>query len=139
MAKSKRGRRDIRNIANHKLPTDHLPKTSNIPYGIKNYEDRRQYHPDSFYKTPTTLTETLKFRVPTYTPAQNVNLLKKSKYTPFKTFSPTNEIAFGTPEKTLICIRRNIRKQVLHALNKTGKTGQRRPKWNYNSKISCRR
>ena len=47
-------------------------------------------------------------------------------------------ITFQAPQKVAICIRRKIRKEVLFATNKGGKVGQRRPKRNSYSSISCR-
>lgn len=47
------------------------------------------------------------------------------------------QIAFKAPAATLVCVRRNTRKQVLHALNQTGKAGQRAPKRTQWSNIKC--
>jgi hypothetical protein len=47
--------------------------------------------------------------------------------------------AFRVPEEVAVCVRRKIRKEVLHAIRKAGKVGQRRPKRNFTSQISCRR
>jgi hypothetical protein len=47
--------------------------------------------------------------------------------------------AFSLPTKTPICLRRQKRRQVLFALNKTGKGKTRKkPKFNNFSKISCK-
>lgn len=46
--------------------------------------------------------------------------------------------AFHLPRTTAICVRRAIRKQVIHALGVAG-SKVRRPKRNQYSKISCRR
>lgn len=50
-------------------------------------------------------------------------------------------ISFGVPKQTLICVRRSQRREVLHALKKTGGRGgrQRRPRRSLFSSISCRR
>ncbi len=47
-------------------------------------------------------------------------------------------LGFKTPNRVAICIRRNIRKQVLHAKKQTGKAGQSKPHYNYYSSISCK-
>ena len=39
--------------------------------------------------------------------------------------------------KSLICAKRRSRKEVLHAFNKTGKSGQKRPIRNQNRNIKC--
>lgn len=48
-------------------------------------------------------------------------------------------IAFKAPERVLVCIRRQRRKEVLHAKGKAGKVGQRKPRRSAASSISCRR
>ena len=47
-------------------------------------------------------------------------------------------IAFADPKRIALCIRRQKRKEVLHALNKTGKIGQKKPQRNEYSSISCK-
>lgn len=37
----------------------------------------------------------------------------------------------------LICAKRKIRSQIMHAINKAGKTGQKKPRFNSTSNISC--
>lgn len=46
--------------------------------------------------------------------------------------------AFALPRSTVICVRRAIRKQVIHAAGVAGKK-VRRPKRNQFSRVSCRR
>lgn len=47
-------------------------------------------------------------------------------------------LAFNVPRRIEMCIRRAVRARVLHARRKTGKVGQRRPRRNFWSAISCR-
>lgn len=44
---------------------------------------------------------------------------------------------FALPKETLVCVRRKMRKEVLHALNKAGKGGQRRQKRTEHSNTKC--
>lgn len=54
----------------------------------------------------------------------------------FKLLSPT--IRFDNPSATVTCIRRQRRKEVIHALGVAGsKTAK--PKWTSDSKVSCKR
>lgn len=53
------------------------------------------------------------------------------------TFSPV--VAFQTPSRVNICIRRQRRKEVLHAKRFYGRAKLRRPTRNAYSSISCRR
>lgn len=46
-------------------------------------------------------------------------------------------LEFTRPERVVLCVRRSIRKQVLHAFRKAGKAGQKRPRRTPNSLISC--
>lgn len=63
----------------------------------------------------------------------NTSLLdRKNKFTEFKS------VNFITREH-VTCARRNIRKQVLHAFGKTGKSGQKKPKFNEQSSINCKK
>lgn len=39
---------------------------------------------------------------------------------------------------TMVCVRRSQRREVLHALGKTGQGGQKSPKYNWQSKIHCK-
>lgn len=38
------------------------------------------------------------------------------------------QLSFSAPAETVVCVRRSRRKEVLHALKKTGKRGQRKPR-----------
>lgn len=48
-------------------------------------------------------------------------------------------VAFQAPSKVHLCVRRGVRREVMFANGKTGKGGQRRPRYNVHSKISCKR
>lgn len=87
-------------------------------------EDRRTYHPLGFFR-PARTTE----GVP------SGPLKVKSK--PFRRSLPFG-LQFGVPDKTIVCVRRKRRKEVLHALRKTGGgAGRRKPKRNWLSSVSC--
>lgn len=52
--------------------------------------------------------------------------------------SVRSAISFSLPPALKVCARRQERKEVLHALNKTGKAGnQKRPRFTDNSLITC--
>lgn len=45
-----------------------------------------------------------------------------------------------SPEReTMVCVNRQQRREVLHALRKTGKSGQKSPEYNWKSKIHCKK
>jgi len=47
------------------------------------------------------------------------------------------DVVMQSPLKPLICAKRQIRKEVLHAFKKTGKSGQKRPRYTEHSDIHC--
>lgn len=60
---------------------------------------------------------------------------------PWMSIDPRNLIRINPERRLVHCIRRAIRKQVLHATNKTGagKDKQKTPVWNLMSHFSCKR
>lgn len=96
-------------------------------------EDRRLWSPETrLLPTQKGLQRRTGLRtvsgVPTY----------RLKAKPSPRLSVPRGIAFGEPNRLVLCIRRKQRKEVLHALRKTGKGVKRRnPKRNYWSSISC--
>lgn len=69
---------------------------------------------------------------PTSSELNTSSLDRKNKFTEFKS------VNFITREH-VTCARRNIRKQVLHAFGKSGKSGQKKPKFNDQSSINCKK
>lgn len=131
MARNKnRSRRDIPNIANRRLPSISFSQPLLPSPGLSLYEDRRRYHPEG-YTRPAKL-----FNGSSHTLTAIPQ--KKYRYKALKTLVPET-IAFSAPKETLVCVRRKIRREVMFARKKTGKSGQRRPRYNYLSSISCRR
>lgn len=47
-------------------------------------------------------------------------------------------LTFESPKTAMVCVRRQERRQVLHAFKKTGRGGGRKPRWNFNSNIRCK-
>jgi len=91
-----------------------------VPYPLPTTYDRRTFHPLGKLRPAAT------------------SLGKRHQLKTLKKPAPLSKIGFANPRHVLVCIRRNQRKQVLHAINKTGKAGQRRPRRNEYSEISCR-
>lgn len=85
-------------------------------------EDNRRYHPEG--KARPRLTKSgQKAQV-----RSNLSNLLQTQ----------TSMVFQAPPEVLTCVRRNARKEVMHALNKAGKTGQKKPKRNFWSSISCK-
>lgn len=87
-------------------------------------EDRRTFHPDRL--------------APSRTPRQVARLLMIVPKAGRSTRLSREVYSFKIPKTTAVCVRREIRKQVIHAKGRAG-TKVRRPRRNAFSSISCRR
>lgn len=138
--RSKRGRGNYP-TANPRLPLSQTPPLATMRArqislfpDLTEIEDRRRWHPLGAHAPAAGLSKPrhrLKMSEP-LPPNRDPfgDTLRK------RGSSPT--IAFSVPTPVAICVRRKQRKEVLHALKKTGKTGQKRPRRSYYSSISCR-
>lgn len=88
-------------------------------------EDRRTYTPAGRSARP---------------PASSRRHLAKTKPTKLTAFAQQAIQTFAHPKSVLICLRRKMREEVLHALGKSGKGSrfQKKPKYNQHSNIRCR-
>jgi len=111
--------------ANRRLPTLSPSRQWDLEDYLLSTEDRRTYHPDGPVRAPRSL-NSFHTNFQAATPSRNQN--------PWDV--PTG-IQFEDPSRVLICIRRQKRKEVLHALKKTGRTGQNRPRRNHYSEVLC--
>lgn len=137
MGRNNRKRRDTSAISNHRLPS-FVPSRSvfsDSMSDLSEIEDRRRWHPEGefspargYSKLSTTLTRS--------TP--NVNRPNPRPKSARLFISDLKE-TFTEPKRVAICVRRQIRKEVLHALRQTGGTGQNRPTYNANSMVSCQK
>lgn len=95
-------------------------------------QDDRYYNPTKIMGLPEPITITSKpARI--YAPSTNRNSPQ-----PSSRFSntPLGQLAFVSPKRVLTCIRRAVRKQIMHA---TGAAGGKvkKPKYNRESQIKC--
>ena len=143
-----RRRRDISTISNDSLPTP-----TSRPYDrpsirprnlLRELEDRRTWHPEGprrparGFKSSRhrlALTQQTTRRSPS---AKGRGMAALPSFQPKLYGSPLTKIGFVEPQQVAICVRRKQREEVLHALKKTGKSGQKRPKRSYYSSISCK-
>jgi hypothetical protein len=122
-----RGRVILNPNSNRRLP---LGRVTRSPSYLRRLEDRRTFHPDTYRPIAST--------------RQGHRLIVRDKvYSKQKTnrVIPSHTkatIAFAQPKRVALCIRRQQRKEVLHAIRKAGKTGQKRPRRNESSTISCK-
>ena len=97
-------------------------------------EDQRRYHPYETTRQYSTISgrHIRPYAVVAFSTrkpvARSSNALKESY-----------KVNFYLPSSAVLCARRKIRREVLFANNKTGKVGQRPPRYNHNSTINCTR
>lgn len=90
-------------------------------------EDRRSYHPLDQFRP---VMNTIGGRAGPVTVAKPLKNKSRAML--------AHGLAFSAPKNTLICVRRNQRKEVLHALKKTGRgKGGGRKRFTPYSKIGC--
>lgn len=137
----KRNRRDTHVIATRSVPVlNNINRNFSSPYDptdlLRQFEDRRTWTPE-VVRPIGSLRARPRLRVVENDPNVNVGRARSGFV---NTYDPVpTKVGFDRPDDVLVCIRRTIRKHVLHALGKTGKSGQKKPKFNELSKISCRR
>lgn len=150
-------RRETNEFPNRRLPPDPISvlRFRQFAGQLSAREDRRTWHPEGPFRSAASLSSTrhrLKViqhpavrRTPYRSPLATLRHLRSlvspghlvgTALSPIT--KPISErVAFVDPRRVITCIRRRIREEVLHALRKTGKTGQRRPKWTEYSHVSC--
>lgn len=96
---------------------------------LRPIEDRRDFHPDYDHRAPKSYPSyRTHVRVKSYQP---VNLSSDTyQAVPWRT-------EFVKPQEVITCVKRKIRREVLHALLVAGKRGLGRPHYNLFSKVSC--
>lgn len=124
-SRSPRHRRTTLRSANHRLP---MPSFPDIPLRLSEIADFRSLR-SVLPPTPFTTTRKVARLVPT------TRTVSHKKARAAKT--PFSAVAFEQPHNTLVCIRRSRRKEILHALKKTGRKGQKRPRRSAFSDIHC--
>lgn len=114
------------------LPTQYATYTPNRAYTIEQLRDligyNRTYEISPYTRTRPTVLRRVK--------SQLAKTQKKSTFP--KTYGVATPRLTQQETKVLdVCESRRERTQVLHALNKSGKVGQRRPIWTKKSKVRC--
>lgn len=122
-----RQRRDVPTIANPILSRLPLPQWYPRPISnLRVIEDRRTFHPDFVPRTFS--------RSPAKIQVRNAPRNQKIQTPP----TPRPHYSFNAPDRVLVCVRRQRRKEVLFAKRHAGKSGQRKPRFNQFSNISCK-
>lgn len=53
--------------------------------------------------------------------------------------APTSKVGFDEVKSVNVCERRKSRRQAMFAKKKAGRGGQRKPRWNLDSYVQCKR
>lgn len=142
MARSKNrstrsARRDTNDIANRRLPRQEYTfnyepiRTFRKNRSFSDVEDQRRFHPDNAARSPRGIRgQSVQIRTAPLRRGQSVGPSGKIR----KTYT----LAFGQPEAVTTCVRRQTRKEVINALRKNGKRGQRAPRHTWRSKVRCK-
>lgn len=139
MARSKNKRRDTTDIARE---LDSLPNDLDGSFldGLSIYEDRRQWHPEGIYAPARGFSKT-RHRLRELAPKHKRDRKRAHSLEDLRSRleGPYARLAFQAPDSTLICVRRQQRREVIHAKKKAGRGGQKKPRFTEYSNISCRR
>lgn len=102
-----------------------VPRLS--PTSLRELEDRRLFSPDKSVRGPASIRRQQ---------ARLTQPVRRAK-NPHRP-SPLHALpAFHMPERVALCVRRKIRKEVLHAFKVAGKSGLKKPRRNFWSKVKC--
>lgn len=138
MSKKSNGRRDVLTlysqppIANHRLPEPfRLPSVSykTNQFALSLIEDRRQHEPG---RSP------LRRDVRQFAVGRPARLALVEKPTQRQPSYTKALVAFAEPNKLPLCVRRGVRKEVLHAKGVAGSRNLNKPTRNQWSDVSCR-
>lgn len=95
---------------------------------LNQIEDRRFFNPAPYVAKTLSYQHQLKV-------AEEWGKMRRSQRLTY----PSNSVAFQQPNRIILCIRRNIRREVLHAKRYTarGRSFYKRPSRNYFSSVRC--
>lgn len=105
-----------------------LPRPLRV--SLSQVEDRRAFHPLSSWRPARLLSGH---------PAPPVVPKSAPPGRSFRGRFPFHGLRFAVPERVVICVRRHERREVMFAKKRAGKRGQRKPRRNWYSAISCKR
>lgn len=150
----RRLRRDVNNITRRRLPRPPLKGlifgllgelAKNRPpslfeeggiEGVGNHEDRRLFHPLG-ETAPAVATDRRRMSyalVPNRSPSKDGSGQSVWK----ENWKSGGAVAFAVPSRTVICLRRSARREVMHANGYAGSAGMRPARFNWMSQVSCR-
>lgn len=141
MSRSSRSRRrDTFDIANEvAFARPSLVRSPVKSEVLREYEDRRYWDPEG-KAAPAHSFNKPRHRLTLVRQAPRRSVLPQGRYSQdfAQNVGLASAVAFREPSRVLICVRRQRRREVLHAFRRVGHGSGGRPRFNYYSKISCR-
>lgn len=129
MSRRSRNRSRPRDVVNHITNSLRVAPTNFSHFyrpqrqALRLYEDRRTWYPEAIRPARS-------FQGPTRLQIKPVSRARHLAY-------PPQAVSFVAPRRVLVCVRRQIRREVLHAFRKTGRSGQRSPRLTQWSGVHC--
>lgn len=154
MSKRSGKRRVTNSNANRRLPLSGDDRYELSPYdrsrqmsfdfgsALRALEDRRTWHPEGPDRPFRSYKSSLHRLVvgPVSPPRRRASRLSRTRDFQREAFSTVPaRIGFERPRSVAVCVRRQQRKEVMFATRKAGRSGQKKPRWNHASRISCAR
>lgn len=103
---------------------------------LSHVSDRRRFNFDVAYPTLNVWGSRNRFTIPTFVQSQRPTGRERfNARSPFRTLS--HRVVISRPDNVLVCIRRNRRREVIHAKGIAG-SRVRKPKANAFTKFKCR-
>lgn len=124
MAKGKRGTTSTRDPLGSLTVTLRSSPRASLPIGV---DDRRTFDFDQVSRPARLFTGSTATTTATAVPKKTEGARSRVPY----------QIAFTAPKQTLVCVRRQRRKEVLFAKKKGGKRGQKKPRRSAYSNVRC--
>lgn len=144
-SKNQYKKRDANDISNRRLRSYENKTNTKIRDILRSrrdpltlFEDRRQYYPERYTEPARSFTSTrhrLQIRSKVYPSKEQAHYQSPTSYV--HAYLPA-QIGFARPNEVLICVRRKIRREVMFAKRKAGRSGgQNKRKLNEYSMIRC--
>lgn len=125
--------RETGDFTSRRLPRDDLldslvlwrpsPAPTYLPENLTEVEDRRRWDPEVLWGSPAFTPRTFSRSVARIGVANNRNRPSKARGAVFSPWSfPAYQLGFKNPAKVVLCVRRKIRREVLHARHVAGRS-----------------
>lgn len=137
-SKSKKSQRDVSNVANEVAVAPRASPSPSPKRDHREVQDNRTWDPDPW--RPAKTVNGVRPRIALPNPAKRATVYRPTKtYKASATVSAvTSRLGFSVPHDVILCLRRAMRREVLHALKKTKKgAGAQRRRRNQYSDIKC--